>query len=100
MRTTRNLATLIAMAGAATAVVLAPIASADDDCTTTGEGGQLTGTQTTVCQSPGNFQLNATAPSPPAYLYPWDDEYYGSALILGPNEPPHSFGGYGGGGHR
>lgn len=102
MRTmTRNLAALIAMAGAGTAILLAPVAAADPQtCTTSGEGGQMTGTQTTVCQSPGNFQLNATAPNPPAYLYPWDDEYYGSALILGPNEPPHSFGGYGGGGHR
>jgi hypothetical protein len=94
----RTLTTLVASTGAAAAILvaLAPVAAADDDnCTTTGEGGQTTGTQTTVCQSPGNFQLNATAPTAPVYPYPWDDEFYGSAMILGPNEPMHSFGGDG-----
>lgn len=93
----RTLTALIASAGAGAAILVAvaPVAAADDNCTTTGEGGQTTGTQTTVCQSPGNFQLNATAPTAPAYPYPWDDEFYGSAMILGPNEPMHSFGGDG-----
>jgi hypothetical protein len=93
---TRTLTASIALAGAGVAILLAPVAAADpQNCTTTGEGGQTTGTQTTVCQSPGNFQLNATAPTEPDYPYPWDDEFYGSAMILGPNEPMHSFGGYG-----
>lgn len=100
--TTRTLTASIALAGAGAAILLAPIASADEsaipspdqnDCTNSGEGGQTVGTQTTVCQSPGNFQLNATAPTDPVYPYPWDDEFYGSAMILGPNEPMHSFGG-------
>jgi hypothetical protein len=98
--TTRTLPASIVLAGAGVAIFLAPVASADptpdpQTCTTSGEGGQTTGTQTTVCQTPGNFQLNATAPTEPDYPYPWDDEFYGSAMILGPNEPMHSFGGDG-----
>ena len=53
---------------------------------------------TTECATPGNVQIAATAPEPD-YPYPWDDEFYGPALIMGPNEGPHGGGG-GGGGHR
>jgi hypothetical protein len=101
MRMTRPLTASIALPGAYAAILLAPLASAapapapEQNCTTSGEGGQATGTQTTMCQSPGNFQLDATAPTDPVYPYPWDDEFYGSAMILGPNEPMHSFGGDG-----
>jgi hypothetical protein len=37
---------------------------------------------TTECATPGNVQIDAT-PSEPTYLYPWDDEFYGPALIIG-----------------
>ena len=46
-----------------------------------------TGGSTTECTTPGHVQIDAT-PSEPTYLYPWDDEFYGPALIIG-----------GGGGH-
>jgi hypothetical protein len=101
----RYLFGVIASAGAAAAVVVAPIASADPDevsnlpaCTTAGDGG-ATGTTTTECQTPGNVQINAQAPDVPTYLYPWDDEFYGPALIIGGgNDGPHGGGGHGGGG--
>jgi len=104
--TTRFFTPLIASAGAAAAMLLAPVASADpgDDsnlpsCTSAGDGSGYTGTETTECASPGNVQIDATAPEP-VYPYPWDDEFYGSALIMGGgNDGPHGGGG-GGGGHR
>ena len=79
---------LIATAGAAS-VVLAPVAAAEpteesttlQPCDTAGEGGYV-GTTTTTCQTPGNVQIAATAPQP-VYPYPWDDEFYGPALIIG-----------------
>ncbi len=86
---TRYLIGLIASAAAAAAVVVAPTASADPTevsnlpaCTTAGGGG-TTGTGITQCQTPGNVQITATAPDVPTYLYPWDDEFYGPALIIG-----------------
>ena len=100
---TRYLIGLVASAGVAAAVVIAPVASADPDevsdlptCTTVGDGGQYTGTQTTECATPGNVQIDAAAPEP-VYPYPWDDEFYGPALIIGGDSGPH---GGGGGGHR
>ena len=51
-------------------------------CTSVG-GDQDVGTATTECATPGNVQINATAPDVPAYAYPWDDEFYGPALIMG-----------------
>jgi hypothetical protein len=107
---------LIASAGVAAAVAAAPVASADPSdevsnlptCTTTGDGGGYTGTTTTECATPGNVQIDAAAPQP-VYPYPWDDEFYGSALIIGDDGPhgggggfgPHGGGGGGGGGgHR
>ena len=63
-------------------------------------GDQSVGTATTECATPGNVQLNATAPDVPAYAYPWDDEFYGPALIIGGGAwGNHGMGG-GGGGHR
>jgi hypothetical protein len=86
---TRYLIGLIASAGAAAAVLAPPAASADPTeisnlpaCTTAGQVGE-TGTSTTECQTPGNVQITAAAPDVPTYLYPWDDEFYGSALIIG-----------------
>ena len=68
---------------ATTAIFLAPAANADPgpaqpNCTTV-EGGTYTGTGTTECQTPGNVQLNETAPAPD-YIYPWDDGFYGPVL--------------------
>lgn len=90
---TRYLIGLIASAGAA-AVVLAPVASADPDevsnlpaCTSV-PGGGSTGTGTTTCQTPGNVQISASAPDVPTYLYPWNDEFYGPALIIGGDDGP------------
>jgi hypothetical protein len=40
------------------------------------------GAGTTECATPGNVQLNATPPEPD-YPYPWDDEFWGPALIIG-----------------
>ena len=110
---THHLIGLIASAGAAASVLLAPVASADPDevsnlptCTTTGDGSTATGTTTTECATPGNVQINAAAPDP-VYAYPWDDEFYGPALIIGGgNDGPRGggggggHGGGGGGGHR
>jgi hypothetical protein len=106
----RNFIPLMAAAGAVAAVLLAPVASADPSdnstlptCTDVG-GSELTGTATTECSTPGNVQLNATPPVEPDYPYPWDDEFYGPALIIGGGGPAHGGpahgGGGGGGGHR
>jgi len=103
---TRYFIPLIASAGAAAAFLLAPVASADPSdevsnlptCTSVGGSSDYTGTQTTECASPGNVQIDATAPEP-VYPYPWDDEFYGPALMIGGGEGPHGGGG-GGGGHR
>lgn len=98
MRTTlHRLTPLIAAAGIAGALAAAPIASAQPanptlpQCTDTG-GAQAIGGTTTECVTPGNVSINAT-PAEPTYLYPWDDEFYGPALIIGGG------GFHGGGGH-
>jgi hypothetical protein len=97
--TARYLTPLIAAAGAAAAILTAPAATAQPDdtlpaCTNIG-GAEAIGGSTTECVTPGNVQINAT-PAEPVYPYPWDDEFYGSALIIG---APGEHGG-GGGGHR
>ncbi|GAB7068396.1 hypothetical protein H7J06_30855 [Mycobacterium hodleri] len=86
---TRYLIGLIASAGAAAAVVVAPAASADPTevsnppaCTSTGQVGE-TGTSTTECQTPGNVEISAAAPDVPTWSYPWDDDFYGPALVIG-----------------
>lgn len=87
-----------ALGGAAivTVVTAAPAAAEPTsnlpDCTSTA-GGTYTGTGITRCETPGNVQIAATAPQPPAYIYPWDDEFYGPALIIGGG----GFGPHGGG---
>jgi hypothetical protein len=88
----RVMTSVLAVAGTA-ATLAAPIAAADPDsdlptCTSVG-GDETVGTATTECATPGNVEINATAPDP-VYPYPWDDEFYGPALIMGG----------GGGGHR
>jgi hypothetical protein len=79
---------LIAAAGAAAAILFAPAAVAQPDdssslpsCTDTG-GAEALGGSTTECATPGNIQIDAT-PAEPTYVYPWDDEFYGPALIIG-----------------
>jgi hypothetical protein len=87
---------LLAAAGTAAAFTAAPAARAQPDnstlpsCVDTG-GAAALGGSTTECSTPGNVQINAT-PSEPTYVYPWDDEFYGPALIIGPGD-----GGHGGG---
>jgi hypothetical protein len=102
MRHLRYFTPLIAAAGAAAAIAVAPAAVADPGdastllpaCTDTG-GAEALGGSTTECATPGNIQINAT-PAEPTYAYPWDDEFYGSALIIGPADGGHGGGGHGG----
>ena len=98
--TIRGLTTLFAglCVGAA---LTAPMAGAQTgsglpQCTDTG-GADALGGSTTECATPGNVQINAT-PAEPDYLYPWDDEFYGPALVMGGFNGYHGGGG-GGGGH-
>lgn len=99
----RYVTPVLAAASAAAAIVAAPVAPADPDpdlpqCTSVG-GDESVGTATTECATPGNVQLSATAPDVPAYAYPWDDEFYGPALIMGGGAwGTHGMGG--GGVHR
>ena len=83
---------LIVAAGAAAAILSAPaaVAQPDDsstlpDCTSVG-GVTDMGAGTTECATPGNVQLNATPPETD-YPYPWDDEFWGPALIIGGGGP-------------
>jgi hypothetical protein len=101
MRTARFLTPLIAAAGTATAILFAPAAVAQPgdsstlpSCTDTG-GAEALGGSTTECTTPGNVQINAT-PAEPTYVYPWDDEFYGSALIMGGGVRGGGGGGHGG----
>ncbi|MDT5194696.1 MAG: hypothetical protein QOG79_3018 [Mycobacterium sp.] len=71
------IAPVLAAGVAAAAIVGAPIASADESCGGSGGG--------TVCQSPGNVQIN-DAPGPVQFF-----PYGGDAFLLGG-------GGLGGGG--
>lgn len=102
MRSTgRYLAPSIAVLGLCGMALAAPAAAEPNstlpDCQSAA-GGTYTGTGITQCQSPGNVQINATAPEP-AYPYPWDDEFYGAPLIIAPGGwGPHGGGGGGGGG--
>lgn len=97
MQMTLRYLLLLAAAGAAAAITTAPAAIAQPDnstlpsCVDTG-GAAALGGSTTECSTPGNVQINAT-PSEPTYVYPWDDEFYGPALIIGGGG-----GGHGGGG--
>lgn len=79
--TLRYLTPLVAAGGAVAAILAAPAAGAapSQQCTNTG-GAAVLGGSSTVCQSPGNVQINST---PPVYAYPWSDEYYGPAMMIG-----------------
>jgi hypothetical protein len=65
-------------------------------CTNTG-GSEALGGSTTECATPGNVQIDAT-PAQTQFLYPWDDEFYGPALLMNGNGGFHGGGGGGGGG--
>ena len=89
---------------AAAPLSLSPAAAADPASRSdsnlpalTSVGANERGGAATECATPGNVQLNASPPEP-TYPYPWDDEFYGPALIIGGD----GGGGYhgGGGGHR
>jgi hypothetical protein len=87
-----RLAPVLAAGAAAAAIIGAPIASAATDQTCTGTGGG------TVCQSPGNVQLD-DSPAP-AQFSPYGDE----AFLLGDgfggagfDNGFHGAGGFGGG---
>ena len=84
---------LLGAAAAAVAIIAAPIASAapsgppgQESCGPSGAG--------TVCQSPGNVQINDSPP--PVNFYP----YGGDAFLLGGGGFGGGFGGGHGGGHR
>lgn len=101
MRSASYFTPLIVAAGAAAAILTAPAAVAQPgdsstlpSCTSVG-GVTDMGAGTTECATPGNVQINATPPEP-TYAYPWDDEFYGPALIIGPGEGPRGGGGHGG----
>lgn len=107
MKAMRYLMPVLAAAGAA-AIAAAPLASADTELPTCTDvaGSAAAGDATTECATPGNVQLNASpSVTEPGYLYPWADDYYGPALMIGGwgggGEGPHGGGGGGGGGgHR
>jgi hypothetical protein len=98
MRHMRYFTPMLVAAGAAAAILIAPAAVADTTLPTCTSVGGVTdmGAGTTECATPGNVQINATPPEPD-YVYPWDDEFYGSALIMGGGDyGPHGGGGHGG----
>jgi hypothetical protein len=98
MRRLCNFTPMVVAAGAAAAFLIAPAAVADTTLPTCTSVGGVTdmGAGTTECATPGNVQLNATPPEPD-YVYPWDDEFYGPALIMGGGDyGPHGGGGHGG----
>ncbi|CAN5460165.1 hypothetical protein BH09ACT8_BH09ACT8_02710 [soil metagenome] len=92
-RKLRLIAPLFA-AGAAAAIMLAPAASAETHLQCTNPSGN-----STVCETPGNVQLNATTDGGtayPQYGYPF---LYGPAIDLGGLLNGGHHDGGGGGGH-
>lgn len=102
----RYLTPLVAGVGVAAAILAAPAAVADPadsnlQCNSVGDSDQSTGTQSTTCSTPGNVQITATAPDvQPDFVYPYDDLYYGPALVFGGGDGPSRGGGGGGVGGR
>lgn len=87
---------VIAVPVAAAPFASAQPAPADPQCVSSADGGQAT-----ECADPGNVQLDVgpQAAQQPDYIYPWDDEFYGPAAVIG-GPDYHGGGGGGGGGHR
>ncbi|MGI9126105.1 MAG: hypothetical protein ACR2JM_15320 [Mycobacterium sp.] len=50
--------------------------------TITETGGVILAQTATECAPQGDYQYNA-APTEPDFPYPWDDPFYGSALMIG-----------------
>ncbi len=72
--------TPVLLAGAAaTAILMAPAASAEP-CQVTGQGGGYEGGSTTVCSSPGNVQIDSR---PSVYAQPWYGETYLGVPMMG-----------------
>ncbi|MFZ4373506.1 MAG: hypothetical protein ACOYO2_09755 [Mycobacterium sp.] len=75
-------------AAATTFVISSPaVASADTQLITncpqpSESNGVIISDSVTACSPSGNIQINA-APVMPDYPYPWDDEFYGAALLIG-----------------
>lgn len=92
----RKFAALVIAVAGSTAIAVAPTAVADTSLPQCEDvaGSAVDGTATTECATPGNVQLNATPPVAvePDYPYPYDDEFYGPALVFGND--------WGGGGRR
>lgn len=106
MKAIRYLIPVLAAAGAA-AIAAAPSAAADTTLPTCTDvaGSAAAGDATTECATPGNVQLNASPSlTEPDYLYPWADDYYGPALMIGgwgdDGRGGSGGGGVGGGGRR
>jgi hypothetical protein len=76
-----SLAVLVAAGGAAAAIAAAPAALAQPDCVQTGAGGGIAGGSNTVCQSPGNSQVDTR---PGQYAQEWEGGYpwgYGPFIL-------------------
>jgi hypothetical protein len=105
MKALRYLTPVLAAAAGAIAIAAAPLASADTELPTCTDvaGSAAAGDATTECATPGNVQLNASpSVTEPSFLYPWNDDYYGPALMIGGwgGGERGGGGGGGGGGHR
>lgn len=70
-----TLAALLVAGGASVAIAAAPAAFAQPSCVETGQGGGYQGGSTTVCQSPGNAQIDSRpsvlAPNVDQAMFPW-----------------------------
>jgi hypothetical protein len=82
-----SITAVIAFAATAFAVSASAVAAADTQLITScpqpsESNGVILSDTVTDCSTPGNVQINA-APDMPDYPYPWDDEFYGSALLIG-----------------
>ncbi|MDX1882456.1 hypothetical protein [Mycolicibacterium sp. 120270] len=69
-----RLISALAAAGAASAIAVAPVASAAP----TGQTCTYVGADTTQCQSPGNVQINSDQPVTYPFAYP----FYGNVLLF------------------
>nr|WP_183468160.1 hypothetical protein [Mycolicibacterium iranicum] len=76
-----TLAALLAAGGASVAIIAAPAAMAQPNCSTTSAGA---GGRTEVCESPGNAQISST---PGEYAQPW----YGGGFFPWEGYGPYIF---------
>ena len=78
----------VVVAAAAIAPLAAlPVASADTQLITncpqpSESNGVILSDTVTDCSNSGNVAINSS-PELPVYPYPWDDAFYGSALLIG-----------------